>query len=543
MSHTWDNNAISIVLLPSEVRYPKVHEQLKQWIGDGLLGNFVWMTAEDIKPAENAKPNEFRPPTVRGTVWGLDRNRELVGIEVDPFEEMAKNQFKTVRLVAVRVLSNTFEPDETEYKKFNIFSEYIKLSLPLETSDDEQGKRTIKKTNLRRINLVVYPTDLNSTNYSHVFKGHWDHHVIASPEDRKTPLSADRFVKEDARYPKFISMHIAATGGLWNGISRSPFDELAKPESGAHSYQLSRVFVNSVLTDGLSRRVAASVLSDLADPTIDLHRKGLVAEIPDTVFIPETDTEILVDEMVKIVFKFQNGDLTFKQPPSSDELKKVKMTEWKGIKDFLAFAGKKIISMPKWCWIWLRRRVGKKLTDSLAGPDGGLVIGVDQDDAADIRDKALFDAMATIHGNMQEAKKALVTPFRRTNSASRPELWSDIRQLVYGFLEGNDLSRYGVKNENGRFQIFSKVGDLIQDPKEVYPVPGGLADLSEVTEITWKNIDQASELVEIHANHIASRKVELDTKVERLVAIDAELKELLGEDAVSKPRNRMRGFN
>ena len=93
-----------------------------------------------------------------------------------------------------------------------------------------------------------------------------------SPEDRKTPLSADRFVKEDARYPKFIAMHIAATGGLWNGISRSPFDELAKPESGAHSYQLSRVFVNSVLTDGLSRRVAASVLSDLADPTIDLHQ-------------------------------------------------------------------------------------------------------------------------------------------------------------------------------------------------------------------------------------------------------------------------------
>jgi hypothetical protein len=49
MSHTWENNSISIVLLPSEVRYPKVHEQLKQWIGDGLLGNFVWMTAENIK--------------------------------------------------------------------------------------------------------------------------------------------------------------------------------------------------------------------------------------------------------------------------------------------------------------------------------------------------------------------------------------------------------------------------------------------------------------------------------------------------------------
>jgi hypothetical protein len=536
VSHTWENNSISIVLLPSEVRYPKVHEQLKQWIGDGLLGNFVWMTAENIKP------EEFGPPTIRGTVWGLDHNRELVGIEVDPFEEMAKNKFKTVRLLAVRILSNTFEPDETEYKKFNVLSEYIRLSLPLATSNDEPGNK-IKKTDLRRINLVVHPTDLKSTEYSQVFKGHWDHHVIASPEDRKTPLSADRFVKEDARFPKFISMHIAATGGLWNGISRSPFDELAKPESGAHSYQLSRIFVNSVLTDGLSRRVAASVLSDLADPTIDLHQKGLVAEIPDTVFIPDIDAEAWVDEMVKIVFEFQNGDLTFKEPPTSDELKWVKWTEWQGIKDFLAFAGKKIISMPKWCWIWLRRRIGKKLTDSLAGPDGGLVIGVDQDDAADIRDKGLFDAMATINGNITEAQKALVTPYRQTNTASRPELWSDIRKLIYGLLEGGDLSKYGIEKTNDRSPIFSKVGDLIQDPKEIYQLPGGLADLSEITEITWKNIDEAAELVEIQANHIASRKVELDSKVQQLVSIDTELKELLGETAVPKPRNRMRGFN
>jgi len=246
---------------------------------------------------------------------------------------------------------------------------------------------------------------------------------------------------------------------------------------------------------------------------------------------------------VRIVFERENGLFSFEEPVPAEELKWVKWTEWQGIKDFLAFAGKKIISMPKWCWIWTRRRIGKKLTDSLAGPDGGLVIGVDQDDADDIRDKALFDAMATINGNIQEAQKALVTPFRRTNTASRPGLWSDIRQLIYGFLEGGDLSKYGVENFDGRFPIFSKVGDLIQDPKEVHPVPGPLSDLSEVTEITWKNIDQAEGLVKIHAEHIASRKAELDAKVGALVDIDAQLRELLGEPEPAKPRNRMRGFN
>jgi hypothetical protein len=87
------------------------------------------------------------------------------------------------------------------------------------------------------------------------------------------------------------------------------------------------------------------------------------------------------------------------------------------------------------------------------------------------------------------------------------------------------------------------VGDLIQDPKEVHPVPGPLADLSDITEITWKNIDQAEELVGIHNGHIISRKKELDVKIEELVAIDSQLRELLGDAHVAQPKNRIKGFN
>ena len=74
-------------------------------------------------------------------------------------------------------------------------------------------------------------------------------------------------------------------------------------------------------------------------------------------------------------------------------------------------------------------------------------------------------------------------------------------------------------------------------------MPGPLADLSDITEITWKNINQAEELVVIHSEHIASRRAELDEKVEQLVAIDSQLKELLGDTPAPQPRNRIRGFN
>ena len=96
MSFKWANNSASIVLLPSESRYPQVHEQLKQWISEGLLGNFIWMTAEDINK------EQFGPPSIRGTVWGLDEDRELTGIEVDAFEgKPIKTKRKTNRIGTV----------------------------------------------------------------------------------------------------------------------------------------------------------------------------------------------------------------------------------------------------------------------------------------------------------------------------------------------------------------------------------------------------------------------------------------------------------
>jgi hypothetical protein len=48
--------------------------------------------------------------------------------------------------------------------------------------------------------------------------------------------------------------------------------------------------------------------------------------------------------------------------------------------------------------------------------------------------------------------------------------------------------------------------------------------------VNWSNIDQAPELVEIHTTHVAERRRELDSKLNRLVEIDRQMAEL-SEDA------------
>ena len=233
--------------------------------------------------------------------------------------------------------------------------------------------------------------------------------------------------------------------------------------------------------------------------------------------------------MVEIVFDSDKKVLRFAEPDAEEELEKQRWTEWQSIKDFMKFCGQRFIVMPKWCWIWLRRRIGKKLQDSLIGPDGGIMIGVDQNDAEDIRDRLLFGQMETIANNVKEAQKALVTPFRRSSTTSRATLWSEMRQLIYGILEGGDLSRFGINDSNGRFPIFAKVSDVIQDPKECWTIGTELQGLSEIKVVGWSNIDQAPELVEIHTAHVAERRRELDSKLNKLIEIDNKIAELSGD--------------
>jgi hypothetical protein len=233
--------------------------------------------------------------------------------------------------------------------------------------------------------------------------------------------------------------------------------------------------------------------------------------------------------MVEIVFDSDKAVLRFSEPDEEEKLEQQRWTEWQSIKDFLKFCGQRFIAMPKWCWIWLRRRIGKKLQDSLIGPDGGVMIGIDQYDAEDIRDRHLFGQMETIANNVKEAQKALVTPFRRNSTTSRATLWSEMRQLIYGILEGGDLTKFGITDSNGRFPMFSKVSDVIQDPKEYWTIGTELQGLSEIKVVNWSNIDQAPELVEIHTTHVAERRRELDSKLIRLVEIDSQIAEISGD--------------
>jgi hypothetical protein len=74
--------------------------------------------------------------------------------------------------------------------------------------------------------------------------------------------------------------------------------------------------------------------------------------------------------------------------------------------------------------------------------------------------------------------------------------------------------------------MFPKGTDLIQDPKEIWVVNPALENLTKIKQISWQNIDEAGELEELITTRIGESKAELDQKLEKLVELDREIKEL-----------------
>jgi hypothetical protein len=337
MQSLWNEGQVSIILFPSRNLYEDVSEQMEKWVGDGLIGPSLWVFPEDI-----VKP-ELEPAQIKSVVCGNDSEGNLKRIEVDIFDQLARAEFENVRIVAVRALSLEVSQDELQQRNLSILSDYIEWSLPLKSSRD--GEKQFK-TNLFKINLIIAPTELHSKDFKTTVEDTWDANVIASPEDRSTPWSGDAFVRGDAKFAKFVAMHVASIGALWNGISKSPFEILERENSQRGQFWISRVFVNAILTDGLSRRITADVLHDISDPKSDYFDPSFGVQVQGTYVLPDQDVDKYVDWMVDIVFNLDNKTLSFNTLNDEVEPQKESWYEWIQIKNFLLFAWDKVKSNP-----------------------------------------------------------------------------------------------------------------------------------------------------------------------------------------------------
>jgi len=476
----WLESRATIVLLPSAEEGVELFELAKNWAEVGLLGPALWVTPESVTFPEN------EPVLVTAKVLGNDRDGQPLLVEVDLFEQLARENLSIIRLVKVRSLTPKREFDETQNRIAKTVEEALQSVIPSRDVRDNRNSHT----SFQVTNLIAAPSS-----HSVEQRLKWELHsgnvtVVASPEDRSSPWSTDAFIRSGDRFVGFVLMHLATVGGLWNGLPVGTLELFEREESGGEQVWISRVFVSSVLTDGLARRVAAQVLEDAAnaDNGTDTPPAGCA-------FIEDDVRDEYIDSMVNYMMTLDEAVLSYRRPPQLEDPEKIDISIPAQVVDYFVFAANKTIRIPYWAYRFVRGKVAGFIEGKLQGDDGLAQVEMNlRREALDYHDRTLLDRELALADREREARKATSAPIRLSEIRSTPSLWASIREMVFGSLDGgSDLSNKGFPLVNTRTKpIFRSASQLFPDPEGTYALPDGVKlPKGSPSSIGWDNYGEA----------------------------------------------------
>ena len=119
---------------------------------------------------------------------------------------------------------------------------------------------------------------------------------------------------------------------------------------------------------------------------------------------------------------------------------------------------------------------------------------------------------------------------------STPELWSQIRKLTFGMLDGSNLENFKfTKGENG-WSVFYKVSSLFNDPSRKLQLRNPSPDEESSVELSWNDVAKSGELADSYTRTIAELTASNEALLAELVTIadnqsklEAEIQESQGK--------------
>jgi hypothetical protein len=268
----------------------------------------------------------------------------------------------------------------------------------------------------------------------------------------------------------FALAHIATAAGLWNGLPNGAFDHIAMGEGQPGRIVVPRLFVRAVSSDGLARRVSSKALTEFSSAEASTRAGVLSIAIPGTRAIEENRILEYQEWVMNYVMSLDGGRLQYLGISSTPVLPKFKILEVAQLKHFFSFAWNKVSQIPKWSWLHFRAGIGSRLTRKFQGDDGLATVGVEVDESPDARDKALLERFERLRDQVSQVNLApSVVSLEKVTAESSPELWSGIRKLFFGMLDGSELPSKveSPKYEDERL-VFESASSLVFDPENIW---------------------------------------------------------------------------
>lgn len=518
MKDIWHESGMTIVIPPSGKQGEDLFQVAQYWAELKLLTPSVWV--RDLAASKSSQ----RPPKQKAQILGNLRAGGKKILDIDLFEQLSRQSLFNVRLVVVRNATDANGHDDEQDALVDLISKYIDFSLPMtEAGKEDSGA----KTNLVKLNLLTTTTEHVSDHARKLVGPQYHANFVASTEDRSTPLAGDAFVhfsEGDLRFAGYTMMHLATIGALWAGLPQGLY-ELVKPEvwSGDKAY-VSRVFMSAILTDGLARRASSRVLQRAANPVNGFT--DLTSEVPidGTYPIADSNADEFLNYMANLTFTFDNEILSYKPSIAEQMPAKFKFTFLKQINDFISFSGDKIAKIPYFAIIWLWRKIIRLVNRIFQGGDKGASMIEEPQEKLDRRDIILQEQRLKVFETKQKADETLESPITPSQVRSTPALWSNIRKLVFGMLDGSNLQNFGFTKSDNGWPIFYKVSSVFHDPAKKLTIPDP-SDPSKTLEMSWSTLTEASEASSTIFQSNVDLKKSIQDSLQELVALKKEADE------------------
>lgn len=480
----WLDGRATIIVLPSGDEGTALFALAENWSEVGLLGPALWVDPKRVSTREG------EPVLVEAVVLGNDRAGNHVQIVVDLFEQLAKENLSTIRLIQVRSVSPTAEFDEIQNDVASQVEDAVYSVIP--AGDTRNNRKT--HLGFQVVNLIAAPSAHTvEQRLQDVLAHGGGTTMVASPEDRSSPWSTDAFVRNGKKFVGFVLMHLATVGGLWKGLPVGTLELFEREGSAGESVYLSRVFVSSVLTDGLARRVAAQVLRDTIDPQV------IETTAPSgAAYIEDGAKDEYIDSMVKYLMALDDAVLDYHKPPELEDPDKANVGIWAALVSFTRFAWTKSLRIPYWAYRFFRNKLALGVQKRLQGADGYAEVERElREEPLDMRDRTILTRQGMLADRERAARTANAAPVRLSEIRSTPYLWSSIREMIFGSLDGGaDLS------EKGFPRVDSTIRPIFRGPDDLFPSPDTVFELRHSpsfpqgmpSSIDWENFGDAFEI-------------------------------------------------
>jgi hypothetical protein len=182
------------------------------------------------------------------------------------------------------------------------------------------------------------------------------------------------------------------------------------------------------------------------------------------------------------------------------------------------------LRVPFFAWLWVLKKLANLFNQLFQRGDQGAAQVVSPEEHADLLDKELLNKFDEVFEVKRLADQALVSPVGRSSLRSTPGLWERIRKLVFGFMDGSNLSQFGVsKSENG-WPVFYRVTSSFPDPSD--KIKPELDGFSSEKEFGWGSTIETQEYVAALLQKQSDSKGEMQAHLAQVVESQEGIREL-----------------